>query len=618
MLWLILRGLGYPGGTEEYFWAAEKPREVQPLDPIEVAGNLHARRVVALVSTWSSAVRLLRILYDRTSIPSLLCAKAEVNEEGNRRVEYTCRRYVEHLGQLERAAVVKACRREEVKAFGSYFSVPKTLTTDRAIFNGSRLKTLFLPPPATGLADVVTICKRFADFVGEHKAFYGFILDIRHCFHQMGISEELSAYFGLACGEACFRFVVLPMGWTYSPVIAQACGWSLLAGRESSQEQLFEEAFMQDDRLPSFLVPRHVDGFAVLYYDNYFVITTEAQATEKIRVRLCSNITKCGSLPLGKAIKEVTSFSHKTLRKSPLGLLGCEFAVTQKRARDSDSWILQWRVRPDKIPRELTWGGPGTLRSAVQKLGKILHSLVLSLKPLGATELGQGVLGLLSQIGRMAAKNGWDAPWTPAEEHMRILEESLAQLKDNEWIQRSSTVAPNIVVVSDASGIGYGWFVAQISPPMLLATRSKVWKASMEGQHIFRKEGFAALSALMFARRLTGQNSMTIVVDNTAVAGVLRRVYSFCETVAKWLSSSKAAEMELEVLTVVSADNIADPLSRNMETVANLPAFLKLVMEGRIGRRSGTPAPVTDDADGLWHGEDIGDSHIEDELEPSE
>ena len=539
MLWLLLRGLGYPGGTEDYFWAAETPREPMRLDPIEVAGNLQIKRVVALVREWDAAKRLLRILYDRTMLCEgpkgiLACAEAslDVRTRGGR-TEHTCKRYREHLRQLEDAGVIERCAMESVKAFGSYFSVAKTPTTDRAIFNGSRLKPLFCAPPPTGLADIASICRRFAQFVEQHETFYGFILDIRHCFHQMSVSPELSAYFGLACGEEYFRFVVLPMGWTYSPVVAQACGWCLLAGREGNQEALFEEDFLTDEQLPSFLTTLKVDGFAVLYYDNYFVITSDAVTTEKLRRRLCGNMSKCGKMPLDKTVKEIRTFSHKTLKKNPLNLLGCEYAVVPKRGRDGERLTLRWRIQPDKVPKEKTWNSAGSLRTQLQKLGKALHSLVMSIKPLGASALGEAILDMMSHVGKKAAETSWDELWMPEEKHGRVLEDALKYLQLNDWMYFESAPVPGHLVVSDASDAGYGWFVVRISPPQLLAARSRSWGLSMRNQHIFRKEGFAALSAIVFARKLTGARGLTVVVDNTAVAGALKRQYS--PTLNRWL-----------------------------------------------------------------------------------
>jgi len=86
----------------------------------------------------------------------------------------------------------------------------------------------------------------------------------------------------------------------------------------------------------------------VLYYDTLLVLTADAAVTERIKQRFTSNIEKCGSLPFGKAIKECTSFSHKSLRKQPLNYLGCEFTIRRKCTRETEQLSLMWRVRPDK------------------------------------------------------------------------------------------------------------------------------------------------------------------------------------------------------------------------------------------------------------------------------
>jgi len=583
---LLLRGLGYHGGSEEYGYEEPLPdkRIPQPLDPIEVAGNISSKRLCQLIPGWKCALIIIGILHSISALEAIYVPPTSTDKD--RRIEYTGQKYVSHLAHLLQAGVLEECAVTRIKQFGSYFSVPKTDTADRSIFNGAKLSQYFVSPPPTGLADISMICRKLAEFVRHHPRVYGFSLDIRHYFHQLKIQEELQAFFGLKCGDKCYRYKVLPMGWTFSPVIAQAAGWALLAGREVNQSALFREESMSDPELPFFLFPVEAAGLAVLYYDNLLVITSDAAATERIKQRFAENITKCGSLPFERVIKECTSFSHKSLRKNPLCFLGCEFTMRCKSIDDSMQLSLMWRIRPEKIPTALTWGTPGTLREIAQKLGKVIYGLALRLRPIGASSLGFDVLNLLGRIGKASMTEGWDTRAALLPNDMEVLESGLRFLQSNEWNTYWPRPPPGLVIVSDASDVGYGWCIIDVNSSRLVAARSYKWKPAFLALHIFRKEAYAALCALRHARRLS-QESMAVLVDNTAVAGVLKRGHSFCPIVQRWIAAANIDLSRVDVHSIVSADNVADPLSRLMPTSISLPFVQQLLDHLQNGRRTG-------------------------------
>jgi hypothetical protein len=45
--------------------------------------------------------------------------------------------------------------------------------------------------------------------------------DLRHWFHQIKVDPELSRIFGLRDNEEYWEWATLPMGWSWSPAIAQ-------------------------------------------------------------------------------------------------------------------------------------------------------------------------------------------------------------------------------------------------------------------------------------------------------------------------------------------------------------------------------------------------------------
>jgi hypothetical protein len=48
------------------------------------------------------------------------------------------------------------------------------------------------------------------------------VLDLRHYFHQIPLPESMRRFFGLSIGDRYFRWRVPPMGWSFSPWIAQS------------------------------------------------------------------------------------------------------------------------------------------------------------------------------------------------------------------------------------------------------------------------------------------------------------------------------------------------------------------------------------------------------------
>jgi len=613
MLWLVLRGLGYgsveAGGsvsgdddTTDYPTRHRGPPN--PLDPIHVAGNLAPARISGLIPRWKAGQTILSRLWQPDSMRDLLVPSGEA-----RKVVFTHPRYSAHLEQLAAFGVLRACALEQVDRFGSYFSVPKTEEVDRSIFDGSHLSDLFIHPPPVSIPDISTVCHMIGEFALEQPTFYGFTVDIRHCFHQLPVHEGLGKKFGVHCAGKTYHFRVLPMGWCHSPAIAQSSGWALLSGRFPNQQAYFDEDFMDDSELPTFIRTTPAAGFAILYYDNFFVITVCADLCERIFVRFRTNIEQCGSAPFSEVTKDLTRFSHKTLRSNPVNFLGCEFACRPRRTRDHAGCEVTWRICPSKIPLEPTWTAEGSCRDIARRTGKILRSLLLSLKPLGASELGRELLVMLSELGMQASTSGWDSSWSATDQHHRILAAGLQRLQENQWFSYEPSPTPNVILMSDASSIMCGWFIAQVSPPKLLAVRTSLPHPGLAKLDIFRREAFAALSGILHVQRLTSE-AFTVVVDNTAVAGVLRRLFSFCPLVNKWLQACSPWIASPEVLTVVSADNHADGLSRGEQTVVDIPAVLRLIQATREGRRTGTRTPHRFSS-GIRHDDEFATYHAE-------
>ena len=321
MLWQLLRGSGYGYGSIEDNPHQEAARAADnlPLDPIEVAGcaDLKALKTKAIGCFFVEAALLL-----------ILCVSSFTGQmmQGVTRPErtYVNPRYDQHFKELERAGILKRCRADRLKFCSGYFAVPKKGRWARAIFNGKRLSERFKCPPPTNIPDICAVIRKI-DQLNQETGNNGFSVvtgDFRHFFHQIKLSPEISKFFGLTLGNSkqrsrvfrprSYEWTTLPMGWSYSPVIAQAIAWRTISHAEEGEEKHICIDGMSSS--PMF-VPVNSEGktvgFAVVYYDNYLIVSTCPRIAEELNRRILRN-AKLFKI----AIKEHEYFSRKDLIQS--------------------------------------------------------------------------------------------------------------------------------------------------------------------------------------------------------------------------------------------------------------------------------------------------------------
>ena len=101
-----------------------------------------------------------------------------------------------------------------------YFAILKDPTKCRSIFSGGRVSSYFLRPPPVNLPDLHSLLKRIASIIGR-KPFHLINFDFRHFFHQIKIGIIKRAFTLRSKELFDLIWAVLPMGWSYSPRIAQ-------------------------------------------------------------------------------------------------------------------------------------------------------------------------------------------------------------------------------------------------------------------------------------------------------------------------------------------------------------------------------------------------------------
>jgi hypothetical protein len=112
--------------------------------------------------------------------------------------------------------------------------------------------------------------------------------DLRHWFHQIPVGADLQDLFGL---RTTVIWRCLPMGWSWSPLVAQALCWSFLLGRKAQQSPIFrEEVLKETGHLPFWLdYNGEGKGFGVVYYDNFFIAVGSQGDAKRVEKRLREN-----------------------------------------------------------------------------------------------------------------------------------------------------------------------------------------------------------------------------------------------------------------------------------------------------------------------------------------
>jgi hypothetical protein len=282
-----MSGSGYAAGYSE----VDQRTTMGDLDPILVARGTDVHAL--LTSSKRRGVICLVTLISLLVLPDLIrtILLPEVEAVASRRTRFTNEKYGDHFLHLQEARVIEEVPQESIRHFSTYFSVPKDEVFDRSIFNGKALSQLFASPEPCNIPDIGRVIRQMEHTCASGQGFYAVAGDFRHWFHQLEMCEESRKWFGLAWvhgGIKHFaRWCALPMGWSWSPTIAQACAWAVLCHHEPDEVEM--TPFGTDKNLPNFVAvvyKGNTVGWMTVYYDNYLVVCTSCDATIEMDRRI--------------------------------------------------------------------------------------------------------------------------------------------------------------------------------------------------------------------------------------------------------------------------------------------------------------------------------------------
>lgn len=300
-MWRTFRHYNVNTSYDGVIESVAKNAALVDLDVIEVAGQLRlaALREIVNKRQWRFAYQL-RALTNLENFKQLL--QTEIRTEDHA----TAKKWKRHLRSLESFSVLKRKAKSAIKAFARYFAVMKSDgVTARAIFNGKVLSRSFKTPPTTNLPDI-------ADVLNEIGYASFFVIgDWRHYFHQFGPSDGVSEYFGLELGADTFVYAVLPMGWSWSPRLAQSASMCILLEAATRAGLVDLDTYRDIENPPSMIRMR--GGSATVWYDNVIGMFRDSDARDLFYARL---MELCSEKQLNVAWKNVKKYSRKDIAES--------------------------------------------------------------------------------------------------------------------------------------------------------------------------------------------------------------------------------------------------------------------------------------------------------------
>ena len=624
-------------------YGSSSPRScVGNLDPILCARGAHLRELhkSACAMGASFAADLLRILLedDGTKSPSDKASCIFFLPTEPRQIKFTNAKYASHFRDLLEWRLLEECSDPGLlHFFSTYFSVPKDDLVDRSIFNGKRLSLLTSVPPPVNLADVPRIIdemRRMAENLPD--GFNVVVGDIRHWFHQIGVSDELARFFGLAMElpdgtKRYFKYRGLPMGWSWSPAIAQAIAWVLLTHGEKGEECFCD---MKMEASPMFVNLTHpvtgiYIGFMTIYIDNYLVCCSDDAITQRIFHRIVRN-AKIFNIELKQhamwskeklVVKDTSedADAHADRRGAKcqvlMDFLGVFFGFSRSRNRMGHRDLI-WRQKgPKDIVAHALVAGDRTPREVSSTVGRIIYSRLIRLEGLGVIH---DVIDVLRRISTIAWKTSWSTSCVSlTAEEKSLLAKEWHHVVHPTWHSGSRRAEPHEIgyVATDACDTGYGYVVFTGNGDIIEISKQFLFDEYQQKWHIFLKEMHGSVEGILRTKELLpGCRLVVNVNDNTAAAGAIRRKYSG-NGVA--MSMLQRLQTDVQMITVPSLHNCSDASSRGWafnEAIWDLT--WQAVLNDRKGLRSKT-LPFGKNPGGIRHAEpeDRGAILFDEELE---
>lgn len=528
-----------------------------PLDEIEVAMALELSYIKDQLDDlpWSWGPYIRKLLDDDVD-PSTWCdirLPPPMSPENLAKTK-TRMEYVVSLKKLERMKVLTklAAIDHTKRLFFSYFEVPKASRVKaRAIGNCKRMATHFGPPRRMRLITPNDIFKLLRFFRNPKFA----ELDFRHWFHQITLPSTVRKWFTTSAGWEQFEFNVWPMGFKWTPVVAQAISLSICCAAVPVMETILgnrkftvTSPLPDQEEVPPYLELRengNIIAFFVVYLDNILCIAnceqianTFAAAFENVCSPEKSNAQIKQEDPADPKIRKW--FNHE------VKFLGVHFHCENRNVKWKHASVEQWaHLNPtnEMIRRQVS-----------EIVGVVIWNWTIGNYPLLQI---RDVINIASEIGRLCVnEDEWDEPISLSDEQVKTLKDALEEVRraGRVWQQRLEMqyrvdkVFPMASDSSDPKG-AFMYFKTDLTDilmdragasrsiehdidPSTIPFKEVTWSWQDHQKHlpINRKEVLAALAAACQVIPLKAQVDpdveqawlVPLAIDNTTACASLR------------------------------------------------------------------------------------------------
>ena len=586
---------------------------VTPLDPIqpETVGRAGVRQMMSCNASQNrqGLNQVLAVVQPRGRAP--LWARTLTTDA--ERPPWVHEDYIGHMEQLRGCGLIQAIPAKEVqmvRQFSGYFAVPKTEECSRAIFSGKALSERCPVPPTVNLisaGELIQLMRRHG--AQNDGTFHVVTGDLRHWFHQISVPHWLRCLFGLKVQKTRQAYIwrSLPMGWSWSPVIAQACAWSFLAFRDNQETALIPDgAFSEHMGLPRWVATEAGHGFATVYYDNFLVVTAEKSQAVAWQARIDRNRLPTQAGGVNVEIKGTTGKSQlitaHEMESDGLDYLGILFRVDREARmlyvtpRKREAWLHEARRVRDRA----------SVRDAAAWIGRAIFAALCSGRPIFRIDQGRTLLEMARVVGGLGRK-GWDRA-CDASVWQQVRAACFSIIENADYALSLECGGPrqplhsmnDWILTSDASCSHCGWIIYRMArhrliregPPGLEPTDlyfSGRWEAP---EHIFLLEMRAAVGVLKKFRSVMPVGRATLVVDNAAVYYALQNGMTASRRGQEIMDTLQEHDLDdIDMVLVPSQQNPADCPSRDntSDLAARQERLFLALLEHRKGKQLSPP-----------------------------
>ena len=458
--------------------------------------------------------------------------------------------------------------RKSARHYAKFFLVPKKDRWGRAIFNCRQANRACRTPPSVNLPRVENLLEKIHEITAG-KGLHAFEMDFRCWFYQIPIIGELARHFVISCKEKFYMATGCPMGWSWSPFLAQSVTWGMLLKDIPSHLGARIPDSMESPPAWVEICEKGVCvGIVTAWYDNVLVISS----SEKMRNHWCDWIMgkawlsteadQEGNETVGGRCKHYNvrvKVAEKT--ETPI-FLGLDFFFNHEKG------IVEWKHTKDAGKDVEILGEGATRRQMASTIGFIMWDNMVRLHDTNRVGWALGILSAKTQGVKSRAQ--WDASANLDLETCNLLNGTKAKTTsstEDVWMRVNTEKKrkSRIVVASDASSTLLAWMVMGrsidlCSKPVIVAARV------IGHKNIFLKELEAATLAVEGISGTGFCGEIVLLCDNAAAVLAIRKGYSSVpganELLARiWKALTESGEA-LSVLRVPGKDNVADSPTR--------------------------------------------------------